>query len=161
MMCAGVCVVEQPPRHLEAGQPRHLHVEEHDVGLQPLDRRQRFDAVAGLADDLDAADLAEQVAELVARQLLVVDEDRAQIHRHAVTRSGTVSSGISTLAHVPRPGSLVSFSWQLGAVNRAQPLVDVAQADAVAEAHAPAAPRSSRARRPATSMIAWPSRSAS
>ena len=76
MMCDGALVVEQPPRDLEAGQPRHLDVEEHEVGLQPLDRRQRLDAVARLADHLDAADLAEQVAQLVARQLLVVDERR-------------------------------------------------------------------------------------
>ena len=67
-------LVEHPPRHLEAGQPRHLHVEKHHVGLQPVDRRQRLDAVASLSDDLDAADLSEQVAQLVARQLLVVHD---------------------------------------------------------------------------------------
>ncbi len=38
---------------------------------------QRLDAVARLADDLDAPDLAEQIAQLVARQLLVVDDDRS------------------------------------------------------------------------------------
>ena len=70
--------LEHPPRDLEAGQPRHLDVEEHDVRLQAVDGRQRLDAVAGLADDLDAADLAEQVAQLVARELLVVHEDRRQ-----------------------------------------------------------------------------------
>ena len=37
---------------------------------------ERLDAVAGLADDLDAAELAEQEAQLVARELLVVDERR-------------------------------------------------------------------------------------
>ena len=72
--------VEQPPRHLESGQPGHLHVEEDEVGLQPLDRVERLDAVAGLADHLDAPDLPEQVSQLVAGQLLVVDEHRAQVH---------------------------------------------------------------------------------
>ena len=72
---------DQPPRDLEAGQPRHLHVEKDDVRLQPLDRRQRLDAVAGLADHLDAADLFEQVAQLVPRQLLVVHEHGFQLHR--------------------------------------------------------------------------------
>ena len=46
----------------------------------------------------------------VARRLLVVNDDGLQIHQ-AVTFSGTASSGISTLAHVPRPTSLVSLSW--------------------------------------------------
>ena len=46
---------------------------------------ERLDAVAGLADDLDAADLPEQEAQLVARELLVVDEDGSEIHVH-VTR---------------------------------------------------------------------------
>ena len=48
-----VLVLEQPAGHLEAGQAGHLDVEEHDVGLVPLDRVQRLDAVARLADDLD------------------------------------------------------------------------------------------------------------
>jgi hypothetical protein len=101
--------VEQAARDLEAGQARHLHVEEHHVGLQPLNRRQRFDAVPGVADDLDTTHLSQQVAELVPGELLVVHHDGPQVYAHAVTRSGTVSSGISTLAHVPSPGMLVSF----------------------------------------------------
>ena len=71
-------VAEHPPRDLEAGEPRHLDVQEHDVGLQLVDRGQRLDTVAGLADHLDAADLIEQVAQLVAGQLLVVHEHRFQ-----------------------------------------------------------------------------------
>jgi hypothetical protein len=66
-----------PPR---SRQPGHLHVEKHDVGLQPVDRFERLDAVASLADDLDAADLAEQIAELVAGQLLIVHENGPKIH---------------------------------------------------------------------------------
>ena len=57
--------------------------------------------------DLDAADLTEQVAQLVAGELLVVDEDGAQIHRHGSCGHPLrrrVSSGISTLAQVPLPG---------------------------------------------------------
>ena len=76
--------------------------------MQPIDGRQRLDAVARLADDLDAAQLPEQVAQFVPRQLFVVHEHRAQLRRHAVTRSGSTSSGIATLAHVPCPGTLVS-----------------------------------------------------
>ena len=106
--------VEHPARHLEAGQPRHLHVEKHDIGLQPLDRRQRLDAVAGLADDLDAADLPEQVAQLVARQLLVVDEHGAQVHasrRHPLGQRqlGNLDAGAGALARARS----CSFRWQL------------------------------------------------
>ena len=33
-----------------------------------------------LPDDLDASDLPEEIAQLIPRQLLVVHEDRAQVH---------------------------------------------------------------------------------
>ena len=83
-------------------------------GCRLLDYAQRLDAVARLADDLDAAELPEQEAQLVARELLVVDHDVARsigvYAGHAVTRSGT-ASGISMRAHVPSPGTLVSCSW--------------------------------------------------
>ena len=69
--------VEHPARDLEAGQPRHLHVEEHEVGLQAVDGRQRFHAVARLSDDLDPAQLSEQKSQLIPGQLLVVDENCA------------------------------------------------------------------------------------
>ena len=133
MMCAGAPAPNHAARHLEAAEPRHLDVEEDDVRLQPVDGRQRFDAVAGLADDLDAADLSEQVAELVAGQLFVVDEHGAQVHGHAVTRSGSARSGISMLAQVPSPGTLAQLQVVVRAVDRAEPFVDVAQADAVAQ----------------------------
>ena len=116
--------VEQPTRHLETGQPRHLDIEEDDVGLQSGDRLQRLRAVARLADDLHATQLDQQKTQLIARQRFIVDDDRCEVHscstsppgarapwhpcpRHAVTRSAIASSGISTLAHVPWPGTLV------------------------------------------------------
>ena len=40
---------------------------------------QRLEPVAGLPDDLDAAELPEQEAQLVPRQLLVVDDDGAEL----------------------------------------------------------------------------------
>jgi hypothetical protein len=52
-----------------------LHVEEHEIRLQALNRLEPFDAVARLSDDLDAARLAEQIRQLVSRQLLIVDEN--------------------------------------------------------------------------------------
>ena len=72
--------VEHPPRHLEPGQPGHLHVEKHDVGLQAIDGRERLDPVARLPDHLDAPHLPEEVAQFVPRQLFVVHQHGAQVH---------------------------------------------------------------------------------
>ena len=72
--------VQHAPRHLEAGQTRHLDVQQHEVGLQAGNHIERFGTVTRLADDVDAPDLAEQIAELVARQLLVVHEYGSEIH---------------------------------------------------------------------------------
>ena len=102
-------VIEQASGDLEPGQPGHLHVEKHEFGLEAADGIERLDSVAGLADELDAPDLTEQVDHLVPRELFVVDEHGAQLLRHAVTRSCAMSSGMSRLAQVPLPGTLVSF----------------------------------------------------
>mgnify|MGYP003694557297 CR=1 FL=1 len=76
-MCDDGPAVEQPAGDLEAGEPRHLHVEKHhDRGADRSMTCERFDAVAGLTDDLHAADLSEQVSQLVARELLVVHQHR-------------------------------------------------------------------------------------
>ena len=105
-MCEGDVRVDHPPGDLEAGQARHLDVEEHDVRPQPIDRRQGLDAVARLADDRHAPDLPEQESQLVARQLLVVHQNGSSAASpsspsQAVTRSGMASSGISRLTDVP------------------------------------------------------------
>ncbi len=54
--------------------------------------------------------LPQQVAQFVARELLVVHQTPHATPSYAVTRSGMDSSGISMLAHVPSPGMLLSFS---------------------------------------------------
>ena len=74
------------------------------------------DAVAGLGDDVDAGNLAEQKAQLLPREPLIVDDDRAELvdgrHRgQAGIFAGTTSSGITIRAHVPSPGTLSSCSW--------------------------------------------------
>ena len=87
---------DQPPGDLETGQPGHLDVEKHQVRAGSADGLQRLEAVAGLADDLDAAHLVEQVAQLVPRQLLVVDDDGAQVQVVRHWRAPrTTMSGIS------------------------------------------------------------------
>lgn len=64
-----------------------------------------------MPDYLDAAELPQQVAEFLSRQLLIVDEDRAQFG-HAEIGSDSVRSGTSTLTLVPAPVRLDSFSVQ-------------------------------------------------
>ena len=68
----------QAARDFEAGQPGHLHVEEGDIRRVPGDFVERLDAVGRLADDLDAIELAQQEAQLVPRQLLIVGDDGRQ-----------------------------------------------------------------------------------
>ena len=73
--------IDEPACHFESGQAGHLHVQKHDVGVKTIDGRQRFEAVAGFADHLHAADAAEQIPQLIACQLLVVHQYGAKIHR--------------------------------------------------------------------------------
>ena len=68
-------VLDQPVRHFEAVEPGHLDVEKHHFGREALDDADRFQAVARLRDHLHAAHLLEHVAQLFARQLLVVHDD--------------------------------------------------------------------------------------
>ena len=84
-----------------------------------FDYVQRLDAVAGLADDLDAAELLEQETQLGPRQLLVVDDDGAEPFSggSGAVASGDLragdmrSSGMTMRAQVPWPGTLSSCSW--------------------------------------------------
>ena len=74
-MFGGGAVLDEPVRHLEAVQARHLHVEKHHVGRQTLDHAHGLEPVAGLGDNFDAAHLLEHVAQLFPRELLIVDDD--------------------------------------------------------------------------------------
>ena len=100
--------LDQPACDFEAGEPGHLDVEEDEIRRHFADHPQRVHAVLRLADDLRPADLSEQEAQFLARQLLVVDDQHAQGRRrvHALAFSETTSSGISIRADVPWPGTL-------------------------------------------------------
>ena len=128
---------QQTARDLEPGQARHLHVEHHQIRRLLLDDAQRLDPVVGLCHDLDAADLAQQEAQLLPRQLFIVDDDRPELvgrsHRgQAGIFVGTTSSGITMRAQVPSARHAVELELVVRAVDDAQPLVDVPQADAAA-----------------------------
>src|SRR5262245_9503744 len=75
---------------IEARLARHLHVEEEELRLQILERLPGGPGVRGLADDLDLGILAEETAELVSREALVVHDE--SFHRGTVSRSGFVST---------------------------------------------------------------------
>src|SRR3954454_12663296 len=104
---------QEPASALEAGQTRHLNIEQHEVRRILVDRAERFDAICGLRDELDAVELSEQEAQLLPGQLLIVDDnctERWEIRRHAVILAGMTSSGTTTRAQVPWPGTLSSCS---------------------------------------------------
>src|SRR5712671_1215782 len=70
-------------RHLEAGEPRHLDVEEQHVGRMRFDLPQGRDAVARLRDDVKIRpERAEQLRELLAQQRLVLGNDGAWSGQH-------------------------------------------------------------------------------
>ena len=81
-------------QHVEAREPGHLDVEEHQVRPLLADRVERLAAVAALADDLDVVGHAQAQLEPAPRQRLIVDQQRAEFARrvHAST-SRAISSG--------------------------------------------------------------------
>ena len=134
-ICDSIAGLEQPPRDLEAGQPGHLDVEHHQVrAVAPRSRASASMPLPACADDLDAADLPEQEAQLVARQLLVVHDDGPEWFGHPCRLRGDLRRHDELRNHDARARALAGHAVELqlvvGAVDHAQPLVDVAQADA-------------------------------
>ena len=79
----GRAVREQPPGHLEPGEPRHLHVEKDQVGLVICHRFQCVRTALRLSDDLDnVAHLVKQVAQFFPRERLVVHYECTKRLRH-------------------------------------------------------------------------------
>src|SRR5262249_21799492 len=74
----------QRPQHLEAIHTRHLYVEEDEIWPLLLDHPDRLDAVLRLAHQLHAVDPREERPQPIARELLAVDDERADASgRHA------------------------------------------------------------------------------
>ena len=68
-------VLDELVRDFEAIETGHLNVEKQDIRCEAPDNAHRLEAVAGLRDHLDISDLLEHVAQLFARELLIVDDD--------------------------------------------------------------------------------------
>ena len=119
--------------HVEAGEPGHLDVEEHEVRAVLANRCERFAAVAALADDLDVVGDAQPQLETAPRQRLVVDQQSAEFARcvHA--------SGRRHFQRQPeldaQPGLVVEGREAVAVfVQHRQALARIAQADAAARA---------------------------
>jgi hypothetical protein len=69
---------------VEAVAAGHLDVEQHEIRLFALDRRDRLADIRGFGDHGDVAPRAEERADLVAREALVVDDQGAE---HGITIS--------------------------------------------------------------------------
>ena len=74
------------PRRLDPVHARHPHVHQDDVGPQLASRRDRLDAVAGLADDLEPGVGAQNHPEAGTNEPLVVGEENAN---HSGNRART------------------------------------------------------------------------
>ena len=83
------------PRHpafaqdIEAVEPRHLHVEEHQIRLERVKRPQRLPPVPRLAHDHDVRVSAEQLPDAAAGQRFIVHDQGADVshRRHRLPSS--------------------------------------------------------------------------
>ena len=74
---------DQTLGHLETREPGHLHIQEDEIGLVFVDSLDGIRPVARLRHDRDAPHLIEQVADLLAGQRLIVDNNGPEIRvRH-------------------------------------------------------------------------------
>ena len=72
-------------RHFQAIDAGHAHVEQHDVGRQPVDHVDGLLAIARFAGDFEFAGFREHGAQALARRRLVVDDEHAQAHAEPAT----------------------------------------------------------------------------
>ena len=77
MITMGSAPWRQALDHLETAQPRHLEIQQHQVGLETLDLDQGIVAVRGLADHLDIRHRAQFVPQHLAGDRLVIHDQGA------------------------------------------------------------------------------------
>ena len=120
-------------QHVEARQPRHLDVEEHEVGLLFADRVERLAAVAALPDDLDVVGHAQAQLQTAPRQRLIVDQQGAYLAR---SQHGLCRRHFQGQPELDAQARLVVEGREAMAVvvQHREPLARVAQADAAARA---------------------------
>src|SRR5690349_1000746 len=98
------------PGHFEAVDAGHAHVQQHDVGREPVDHVDRLLTVAGLARHFEFAGLHDHGAQALPRRGLVVDDEHAKAHaggveevngKRSVTMYSSSKRPAFTVAHSP------------------------------------------------------------
>ncbi len=90
----------QPGDRLHPAHRRHPQVHQDHVDVDLLRDRDRLGAVAGLADHLELGVTAEQAAQPVPHDRVVVDDEQPDRGHRSTTGSGTAA-----LSVVPYPGA--------------------------------------------------------
>ena len=140
----GICSAPTLLDHAEAVARRHLHVEEHEVGMLLLDRRHRLRAVAALADHLDVFFLLQQPDDALARHRLVVDDQRSDLGHATLSMSDSLGLerhrlrqappiGMTMHTSSPPPGGLPELEPVQRPVEMLEPRPGVRQPDAAIE----------------------------
>src|SRR5687767_14515586 len=84
--------VLEAPQHIGAEQPRHLHVEEHELRPQCVNPGDCGLAVGRLADDVHPVERTEHRAQACARDRLIVYDKSRDLHASLSRWRGTTSS---------------------------------------------------------------------
>jgi len=72
--------IDEALNHRKAVEARHLHIEKDQIRVLFLDQIDGLDAIRPLPDNLDVAHRIEQILQLFARQLFVVDDECGDCH---------------------------------------------------------------------------------
>ena len=80
------------PHHAHAVQPGHVHVHEHEFRFQLLDQFERLQTIAAGCHNLDFGEIPQQVGQLVAGKLFVIDDNRRKRRRR------TIAHGVGIIA---------------------------------------------------------------
>ena len=80
----------QRARHGQAIQPRHRHVEQHQIGTKRIDQPQRLRAVAGSAHHLEGRYPCAEDLHPFDRKGFVINDQRA--HQQSFQTTGSVST---------------------------------------------------------------------
>ena len=91
---------------------RHLHVEEHQIGMLMLNRADRLLAVGAFADELDVFFLRQQPDDTLARHRFVVHHHRSNF-AHATPSAIIVLDRFSDLDQRNRDEHRQSAAWRL------------------------------------------------
>ena len=84
-------------QNLETIQLRHLNIEEYKVRIRLCDHSYRFKAVATFANNLDLRVRLQHLADHLARQIFIVDDQRANLisDAHAGLSAGRLNATLN------------------------------------------------------------------